>query len=287
MPTSVGKATYLLTSDLLADSRHRDALVRLAQGEKPGKAARGGLLTKEQRDWVHLHVAKVAWPTLLPEERGMYETDATQGRKKPKPVQLRARLPWQDPEGQVGSTPPAASSSSAPRQVEATAQAASSMETPVRRRLDFEDTPPEGRAGDSLRSSRKAHGSSWSTYGKRRRAQLRTSLKDIVSGAAQDSTEAADMIAAAVGVLASDFPDLSTQLMAALRTSECRCQPLLSDAWLDCETLSLRSKSLMPEPTADPKPPPPRPAVPGRSWDGCGRRGSDTRPTRLSSWMPR
>ena len=60
---------YLLTSDPLADSRHRGALVRLAQGDRPGKTARGGLLTKEQREWLHQHVAKVASPTLLPEDQ--------------------------------------------------------------------------------------------------------------------------------------------------------------------------------------------------------------------------
>ena len=83
MPTSLGNSTYLLNSDPLAHSRHRDALVRLAQGERPGKAARGGLLAEEQREWLHRHVAKVAWPTLLPEEQGVHDADAKQGRTRP------------------------------------------------------------------------------------------------------------------------------------------------------------------------------------------------------------
>ena len=54
---SLNNLSYSDLQRRLDDPQQRDELVQLAREARPGRAARGGLLTREQRAWLHCNVA--------------------------------------------------------------------------------------------------------------------------------------------------------------------------------------------------------------------------------------
>ena len=293
MATELKKGTYLLTQDLLADPSHKDALVKLAQAAKPGKAARGGLLTREQRNWVHVHISKVAWPLLSLERQRLYDHDGKAGRKEPKRVETR--MPWQVPEAatrgssvarvpaEAGTPEPARSSSWQPSgrasaaeatplprspcssqpsaSVAAAASASAGCRTrggeegqtpPAPRRLDFDSCADKAESSAPEQDSKKRKGGSWSSFTARRRRQLKASVADLVRGSAKDAEDAAAMLGSVAKALEADFPGLEQKLVGALRSADCRCQPLVTASWPQprydvCFSCCLERKSALPQ----------------------------------------
>ena len=206
----VTTASYRFMQDLLETSR-RDELLRLARAAFPGHPARGGLMTKQQRMWLHRHVSSTLWNELPTEQKKLYEKD-------PKSPGSCAPSAVASPSIRETSTlTPSPPSSAAP--------ATPDVESPAVRRVLFPDATPESlNEGQACKIERK----SWFTWTKMTRIRKKKAVHDLVVASAQTMDEAADFVAKSIDTLESVFPNIATEVAKRSVKNKCRCDSLLA-----------------------------------------------------------
>ena len=157
---SLNNLSYSDLQRRLDDPQQRDELVQLAREARPGRAARGGLLTREQRAWLHCNVAT----------------------KKAAVSEHVAKQPLlASPAGSIVSPSPA-------------------PVCETRRKLfssdDAYETPGKSSKTSEKDASASSHsrprGTSWHSFTSRTQTQKKAELKDLVAQSCATAEEAAD-----------------------------------------------------------------------------------------------